>query len=60
MQGLKQLDQEGIFDTSSTIVVVFPDHGSRYMSKIYSDNWMQEQGFLDGQDQEVTAISKIK
>ncbi|MDG1270548.1 MAG: pyridoxal-phosphate dependent enzyme, partial [Ulvibacter sp.] len=60
MQGLKQLDQEGIFDTSSTIVVVFPDHGSRYMSKIYSDNWMQEQGFLDDQDQEVTATSKTK
>ena len=60
MQGLKQLDQEGIFDTSSNIVVVFPDHGSRYMSKIYSDNWMQEQGFLDGQDQEVTATSKTK
>jgi hypothetical protein len=30
------------------------------MSKIYSDNWMQEQGFLDGQDQEVTATSKTK
>ena len=60
MQGLKQLNQEGIFDTSSNIVVVFPDHGSRYMSKIYSDNWMQEQGFLDGQDQEVAAISKTK
>ena len=60
MQGLKQLNQEGIFDTSSNIVVVFPDHGSRYMSKIYSDNWMQEQGFLDGQDQELTATSKTK
>ncbi|MDC1363377.1 cysteine synthase family protein [Flavobacteriaceae bacterium] len=60
MQGLKQLNQEGVFDTSSNIVVVFPDHGSRYMSKIYSDNWMQEQGFLDGQDQEVAAISKTK
>ena len=60
MQGLKQLNQEGIFDTSSNIVVVFPDHGSRYMSKIYSDNWMQEQGFLDGQDQELAAISKTK
>ena len=60
MQGLKQLNQEGIFDTSSNIVVVFPDHGSRYMSKRYSDNWMQEQGFLDGQDQELAAISKTK
>ena len=47
MQGLKQLNQEGIFDTSSNIVVVFPDHGSRYMSKIYSDKWMRDQGFFD-------------
>jgi cystathionine beta-synthase len=60
MQGLKQLNQEGIFDTNSNIVVVFPDHGSRYMSKIYSDNWMQEQGFLDSQEQPVAAISKLK
>ena len=29
------------------MLVIFPDHGSRYMSKIYSDKWMQEQGFFD-------------
>ena len=29
------------------IVLIFPDHGSRYMSKIYSDDWMKEQGFYD-------------
>jgi len=28
-------------------VAIFPDHGSRYMSKIYSDQWMIEQGFFD-------------
>ena len=27
--------------------MIFPDHGSRYMSKIYSDDWMHEQGFSD-------------
>jgi cystathionine beta-synthase len=26
---------------------MFPDHGSRYMSKIYSEEWMEEQGFFD-------------
>ena len=60
MQGLKQLNQEGVFDASSNIVVVFPDHGSRYMSKIYSDNWMQEQGFLDSHEEPLQVSSKLK
>lgn len=28
------------------IVLLFSDHGSRYLSKIYNDDWMMEQGFL--------------
>ena len=32
-------------------MLVLPDHGSRYMEKIYSDDWMQEQGFFDTQKQ---------
>ena len=31
----------------SFVVIVFPDHGSRYLSKIYSDEWMNNQGFYD-------------
>lgn len=46
-QGIKQLAEEGEFDDTSKVVVVFPDHGSRYMSKIYSDDWMNDQGFFD-------------
>ena len=46
-QAVKQYAAMGEFDKNSNVVVVFPDHGSRYMSKIYSDEWMQEQGFLD-------------
>lgn len=46
-QAVKQYAAKGEFDENSNVVVVFPDHGSRYMSKIYSDEWMQEQGFLD-------------
>ena len=51
MQGLKQLNEEGVFDKNSEVVVIFPDHGSRYMSKIYSDDWMTEQGFFDTQNE---------
>jgi len=47
IQAVKQLNEEGEFKETDNIVVVFPDHGSRYMSKIYSDKWMNEQGFFD-------------
>lgn len=52
MQGLKQLDQMNEFDHNSYVVVIFPDHGSRYMSKIYSDDWMADQGFFDSRHEE--------
>ncbi|MBI2200535.1 MAG: cystathionine beta-synthase [Armatimonadetes bacterium] len=29
------------------VVVIFPDSGARYLSKIFSDDWMREHGFLD-------------
>jgi cystathionine beta-synthase len=29
------------------IVTLFPDSGTRYLSKIYSDKWMRDNGFLD-------------
>ena len=47
VQAIKQLNEEGEFDENSKVVAIFPDHGSRYMSKIYSNKWMKEQGFFD-------------
>ena len=47
MQAIKQLNEEGEFKVGDKVVVIFPDHGSRYMSKVYSDKWMEEQGFFD-------------
>ena len=44
---LKTLNDENEFNDSSCVVIVFPDHGSRYLSKIYSDEWMNNQGFYD-------------
>jgi cystathionine beta-synthase len=29
------------------VVCIFHDHGSRYVGKIYNDQWMMERGFLD-------------
>ncbi|MYY27377.1 cystathionine beta-synthase, partial [Elizabethkingia anophelis] len=25
--------------------LIFPDHGSRYITKVYNDGWMESQGF---------------
>jgi len=47
IQGIKQLAAQGEFDKDSNVVVILPDHGSKYMSKVFSDDWMKEQGFLD-------------
>ncbi|MBC3538903.1 pyridoxal-phosphate dependent enzyme [Rufibacter sp. H-1] len=32
---------------NDTLVVVLPDHGTRYLAKIYNDDWMRAQGYLD-------------
>ena len=32
---------------NDTMVIVLPDHGTRYLGKIYNDDWMREQGWLD-------------
>ncbi|QED36843.1 cysteine synthase family protein [Antarcticibacterium arcticum] len=52
MQGVKQLQELGEFDSNSQVVIIFPDHGSRYMSKVFNDKWMAEQGFFDSEHQE--------
>ena len=41
MQMKDQLTKEDV------VVVIFHDHGSRYVGKIYNDDWMRERGFLD-------------
>jgi cystathionine beta-synthase len=47
MQAIKQLEAENEFGPDDIVVVIFPDHGSRYMSKVFSDKWMSDQGFFD-------------
>ena len=52
IQAIRQYADEGEFDEDSNVVALLPDHGSRYMSKIYSDDWMNDQGFFDSINQE--------
>ena len=42
MQAVRQYAKMGRFDENSIVVVLFADHGSRYMNKIYSDEWMKK------------------
>ena len=60
LQAVFQLAKQGEFDKDSKVVVIFPDHGSRYMSKVYNDDWMKEQGFFDSQKQAQAEIEFIK
>ena len=61
MQAVKQLVAQDTFTAESNVVLIFPDHGSRYMSKIYSDQWMEDQGFFDKQKAgEIKAVEVIR
>ncbi|WP_310556731.1 pyridoxal-phosphate dependent enzyme [Flavobacterium sp.] len=61
MQAIKQYAEEGEFDENSNVIAIFPDHGSRYMSKVFSDEWMNAQGFFDSINaEEAQKIEYIK
>ncbi len=47
VQATLQYEAQDYFDENSVVVLIFPDHGSRYMNKIYNDDWMKEQGFME-------------
>ncbi len=34
-------------EEDDVMVIILPDHGTRYLGKIYNDNWMKDHGFLD-------------
>ncbi len=42
------------------VVILFHDHGSRYVGKIYNDDWMRERGFLDDEMKVSDLISRKK
>jgi cystathionine beta-synthase len=45
LQGLMQLKKD--LRPNDIVVCIFHDHGSRYVAKIYNDQWMMERGFLE-------------
>ncbi|HUX66306.1 MAG TPA: pyridoxal-phosphate dependent enzyme [Terriglobales bacterium] len=45
MAGVLQLQRH--FRAGELVVVIFHDHGSRYLGKMFNDDWMRERGFLE-------------
>jgi cystathionine beta-synthase len=45
LQGLMQLKSR--LKKEDVVVCIFHDHGTRYIGKIYNDQWMMERGFLE-------------
>jgi cystathionine beta-synthase len=44
MAGLMQMKDR--FKEGDVVVVIFHDHGTRYLGKMYNDEWMRDRGFL--------------
>jgi cystathionine beta-synthase len=44
MAGLMQM--KDMFGPDDVIVVIFHDHGTRYLGKMFNDEWMRDRGFL--------------
>jgi cystathionine beta-synthase len=56
MAGLLQLSDQLTAD--DVVVIIFHDHGSRYVGKVFNDEWMRERGFLDAELTVKDIISK--
>jgi cystathionine beta-synthase len=45
MAGIRQM--KDTFKEGDVVVVIFHDHGTRYLGKMYNDDWMRAKGYLD-------------
>lgn len=57
LQGLMQLKEQ--LKKDDIVVCIFHDHGSRYVGKIYNDQWMIDQGFMDEATKIAPEIKKV-
>ena len=46
LHGALEYAQESLKD-GDVMVILLPDHGTRYLAKVYNDQWMKDHGFLD-------------
>jgi cystathionine beta-synthase len=47
------LQMKDIFKEGDVVVIIFPDHGTRYLGKMYNEDWLRDRGFL--KDEKLTA-----
>ncbi|NOW97486.1 pyridoxal-phosphate dependent enzyme [Mucilaginibacter sp. SG564] len=53
------LQMKDKFKEGDVVVIIFPDHGTRYLGKMYNDDWLRDRGFLkDGKLTAADIISK--
>ncbi len=56
MAGIIQM--KDMFKKGDVVVVIFHDHGTRYLGKMFNDDWMRDRGFLN--EEKKTALDLIK
>ena len=44
---MRWLEQQGERMDGKNVLIIFPDSGDRYVSRVYDDDWMREAGFLE-------------
>jgi cystathionine beta-synthase len=59
IEGLIQYSDKNQFSENDLVVAIFPDHGSRYITKVYSDQWMEEQKFINNPVHSYEEVFKI-
>ncbi|WP_124981849.1 PLP-dependent cysteine synthase family protein [Nonlabens xiamenensis] len=47
IKGLKQIHKEVGFTKDDVVVILYHDHGSRYVGKFYNDDWMKKMGYMN-------------
>ena len=47
IKGLLQIHKETPFTKNDVVVILFHDHGSRYVGKFFNDEWMMEKGYIN-------------
>lgn len=58
IKGVLQLKEH--FTPEDVVVVLFHDHGSRYVGKMFNDDWMREMGYLDEDFKTIADLLKNK
>jgi cystathionine beta-synthase len=58
-EAIKGLLQLKGFKPEDVVVVLFHDSGSRYVGKMFNDDWMRERGFLEEEVKKAEDVIKI-